>query len=321
MSQSSQQRESPYLFIKMLLVDIRATLPSLQEQRQSDEYSAMSSRIAECYDIISNFIGYLVQSLDEDEEQNHHRPFSLDPSQLLQLRADISETMSLTIGHLRECYDALVTSATPLVPLAQIENGTTSSERPTTARESPVVTVSQNPVTLAELRTLALWLREDDNDALRKEAASIADILFALYAAEDIGTDFKSPILIALEGILAVPTGVEAFMSEDGWKPLMADLKASLASSSIDSIKRGIEVVRVLLSVAESEIVGPAKEEWMELLHLSVGALEGERVLLLPDNRQTHHRIFLVLPTEGYLYSVVFANPSTNHSHISSMSP
>ncbi|KAL8831501.1 MAG: hypothetical protein Q9191_000842, partial [Dirinaria sp. TL-2023a] len=272
--QYSQNRDSPYFFIKLLLVDIRATLPSLQEQHKSDEYPAISSRIAESYDVLSNFIGYLVQSLDEDESQSDSRPFSLDPSQLLQLRADISETMSLTIEHLRECYDASIAGAGVIVPSAQIDNDSMSSASRFNTLGSSSKSMTEDPVTLAELRTLALWLREDDNDALRKEAAGITDILLALYAAEDIGSDIRSPILIALEGILAVSTGIEAFMSEDGWRPLTTDLKAVLASSSTGSVNRGIEIVRVLMTIVESDIVGPAKEEWMEMVHLSVQALQ-----------------------------------------------
>lgn len=270
-------QESPYLFIKMLLVDIRATLPSLQEQLNNKDYPSISCRIAESYDIISNFIGYLVRSLEEEDSSEKSHPIALDPSQLLQLRADISETVSLTIEHVRDRYDASVAGATDLDPSTRIQANPNSFSPLAISWESSWVAMSQDPITLAELRTLALWLREDDNDALRKEATGVTDVLFALYAAENAGQDYRSPVLIALEGVVAVPEGVEAFMSQEGWNVLFEDLKAILASPTIESAKRGTDIVRVLLSVVEDEVTGPAREDWMEIADLALRAMEGKR--------------------------------------------
>lgn len=271
--QSNRKLDSPYLFIKMLLVDVRATLPSLQEQLADKDYPSTSSRIAESYDIISNFIGYLMRSLDEEESVNDSQlPLALDPTQLLQLRADLSETMSMTTEHVRERYDASVAGL-------DVSAGTASNPNSSTplaiARGSSTIHMFQDPITLAELRTLSLWLREDDNDALRREAAGIVDVLLALYADVHPEQLFRSPVLIALEGILAVPEGVEAFMVQEGWDILLKDLIAILASPTVDSAKRGIDVVRVLLSVVESEVVGPAKEEWMEVSGMALRAMKG----------------------------------------------
>ena len=273
---------SPYLFVKMLLVDISSTLPCLQEQLNSPEYPATSSRIAESYDVVSNFIGYLVQSQDEDNTTLSPQTLPFEPSQLLQLRTDISETMSLTIEHLRDRYDASVAGAAGLHPSARTNRGPTSTAPRTIAWDSSSISMSEDPLTLSEIRTLALWLREDDNDALRREAAGIVDVLIGLYAPENAGVDIRSAVLTASEGILEVPEGVEAFLREEGWETLLKDLRSSQGT---EAENRGFEIVRALLTVAESEVVGPAKQEWVEIVDLALEGLQGE---FMPSNPTSH---------------------------------
>ena len=130
------------------------------------------------------------------------------------------------------------------------------------------VVATKDPLTLSQLQTLALWLREDDNHALREEASSLIYVLLTLYALDKQSLEFRSPILNALEGILNVPQGVEAFLAADGWSILSLDLQ-TISSLSAGDTPRGIEIVRILLSVAESEVVGPAKEDWMEIINLA----------------------------------------------------
>lgn len=259
-----------YLFVKLLLIDIRSTVPSLLAILNSPEYPSTSARIAGSYDIISSFIGFLVQSLDdEDEDDTDVRPsarFPISPSLLLQLRVDISEVMSLTIEALRDRFDASVAGAAGLDPSARLHSAGPSNPSLAISWESSDGGMTEDALTLSQLRTLALWLRDDDNDALRREAAGVMDALLYLYGSQgDI--DFRSPILIALEGIITVPEGVEAFLRTGGWETLVKDLRELLASLTPDSL-RGAEIVRVLLGIAEADETGPAKEEWMEVVRM-----------------------------------------------------
>lgn len=241
-----------YLFVKLLIVDIRSSVPSLQTSVSSNDLATLE-RIAASYDIISAFIGFLIQLLDESPGLPTP-PVKISPSLLLQLRADISEAMSLTIEFLRDRFDKFTSQP---ITCNLIDSISTHD-----------VVATKDPLTLSQLQTLALWLREDDNHALREEASSLIYVLLTLYALDKQSLEFRSPILNALEGILNVPQGVEAFLAADGWSILSLDLQ-TISSLSAGDTPRGIEIVRILLSVAESEVVGPAKEDWMEIINLA----------------------------------------------------
>ena len=265
----------------MILIDIKSTIPSQQEKLKEPEYSAMSTRIAESFDVISNFIGYLVQTLDDnndDERTGVGAEMQFEPSQLLQLRTDISETLSLAIEHLRDRYDASVAGAAGLHPSARTSTGSSSSAPKTITWQSSTTSIPDEPLTLSEIRSLALWLREDDNEALRKEAAGIMDALLSLFSSSEASkADFCSPVLIALEGILTVPEGVEAFLREEGWNILVTQLRKSLMNGKeVRDADLGVEVVRVLLAVVECDVTGPAKEVWMVVVEMAAEALGGK---------------------------------------------
>lgn len=278
-------RPSSYLFVKLLLIDIRTTIPSLQEILNSPEYPLVSARLAASYDLVSAFIGFLVSILDDDEDDNEiegvssiesNKPSTtasiLAPDLLLQLRVDIAETISLTTEHLRDRYDASTAGAPGLHPSARPSPATTSSSAGTAPTGTPLAiswdsattSMPHDPLTLSQLRALALWLREDDIDRLRAEAAGIVDVLLGLYATPDAPHDFRSPVLIALEGITATAEGVEAFLAAEGWEILGNDLRNILVWGAGEDATRGIEIVRLLLGVSESDVSGPTREEWME---------------------------------------------------------
>jgi len=266
---SSESKPQSYLFVKLLLIDIRSSVPSLLAILNSPEYPSTSARIAGSYDIVSSFIGFLVQSLDEGEDNavTPSAPFPLSPSELLQLRVDTSQVMSLTIENIRDRFDASVAGAAGLDTSTRLHSAGPSNPSLAISWQSSEVSMAEDPLTLSQLRTLALWLREDDNDALREEAAGIMDVLLFLYG-EKGALDFRSPILIALEGISTVPEGVEAFLRTEGWEVLVEDLRQLLASPTLDS-SHGTDIVRVLLKIVEADETGPAKEEWMQVVRLA----------------------------------------------------
>lgn len=267
---SPDSKPVSYLFIKLLLIEIRDAIPEVRGGVGFDNLSALDG-LAASYDIISAFIGFLIHLLDEedpppdlDNEINQPSASPFPPSLLLQLRADISEVMSLTIENVRDRLENSTFHATSLLLIAPSVSETTSST-PT----------QENTLTVAQIRTLALWLREDDNEALRKEAAPIAKIMLDLYGIEsEQMLEFRSPVLIALEAIVNVPEGVEAFLAADGWVVLSGDLQAILTSTTSPedrsaSFARGIDIVQILLDVVESDVVGPAKEDWMGIVELA----------------------------------------------------
>ncbi|ERS96379.1 hypothetical protein HMPREF1624_07289 [Sporothrix schenckii ATCC 58251] len=288
-----------YLLVSMLLVDLRATLPGLLAQlNNQDHYPANASRLASAFDILSAFIGYLVRSLDGDgEEQDELLTMSLTPDNLLRLRKSMSETLSVTAEHLRDRWDAAVAGAQGLHPDARTGTDDTRTHSLDTAglplawdAAASETTVHRDPLVLAAVRALALWLREDDNDVLRREAAGLTGMFLDLYSssgsADGGSLDFRRPVLVAFEGISAsTPDGgrggdaardddayerdATALLLEHGaWKILTADLVTILQGpASAADAARGIEIVRVLLPIVEDERPG-TQEAWMDVVTL-----------------------------------------------------
>lgn len=264
------QKPRSYLFVTVLLIDIRSTIPSLQEKLHSTEYPDISERIARAYEIIAAFIGFLVQSLEamdnNDENDGPDPAFSapLPIDLLMKLRTSISEVMSLTIEHLRDRYDSSTAGAAGLHPSARTPNEGSSNLLPIAWDTSNGM--FKDPLTLSQLRALSLWLRDEENDALRREAAGIMDALLALYR-DTSDQDFRYPVLLALEGLMETPDGIESFLREEGWVFLATDLKNILPVPSEHA--RGIEIVRILLAVVEADVTGSAREGWMPIVELA----------------------------------------------------
>lgn len=271
-----------YLYIKLLLVDIRATIPSLLGMRTTSTFPDTSQRLAASYDIIVGFIGYLLKSLDVDVPDSETKTDStLPPDLLLQLRADIAEAMSSTIEYIRDRYDAAVGVAP--ASQASIEASPQSPQPANELINLPLdsfdTTSADFHLVAAQVRALGLWLREDENAKLRTEAANIIDVLLSLYASITTN-DIRSPIVIALQGILSVPEGVEAFLEKGGWKVLFDDLASTLRPSTAagEHLIRAIEIVRVLLAVVESESSSHFRNEWLEVIPVSLVGDMSEQV-------------------------------------------
>ncbi|KAK1769142.1 e9b59b6a-f39c-4d2a-9b94-75afe2ab05bc [Phialemonium atrogriseum] len=267
-----------YLLINLLLVDIRSSFPTLLEELNSPSYPSTSTRLASAFDIISNFIGFLLRSLDDSPSPSTPAPLTIPPDRLLSLRKSISETMSLTIEYLRDRWDASVAGAQGLHPSARA--GDTSTARPALAWDSKTGALSAggggDALVLAALRALAIWLREDDGETLRREAAGLSDMFVDLYRESTTTTttggapDFRRPILVALEGVTASgEEGAEALLDNGGWGVLSGDLLSALQATTTGAgegdAARGVEIVRVLLPLAEAERPG-TREEWMDVV-------------------------------------------------------
>ncbi|KAK4156031.1 e9b59b6a-f39c-4d2a-9b94-75afe2ab05bc [Chaetomidium leptoderma] len=271
-AEQGNKSENPfsYLLINLVLVDLRATLPTLLAQLNSPEYALVAHRLASAFNVVSHFIGYLLRSMDSTDDENS-LPWVISPDLLLKLRKSVSETLSLTTEYLRDRWDASVAGAMGLHPDARAGTADTAAgSHLTLAWDSKSESAADDPLILAAIRALAIWLREDDNDLLRKEAAGLSDMLVELYSRRDgkQGTlDFRRPVLVAFEGIVVEKKGREAFLENGGWQALAGDLLSILESSSSDEndAARGVEVVRVLLQIAEAEQPGP-REAWMDVV-------------------------------------------------------
>ena len=261
-----------YLFINLLLIDLRSSFLSLLAQLNSTQYPTTSQRLAAAFDVISSFIGFLVRSLDEDAT---HPSFSMPPDLLLKLRKDVAETMSLTIEYLRDRWDASIAGAPGLHPSARAGTSATSAgTRLTLTWESMKDNVNADPLILAGIRALAIWIREDENENLRNESAGLMDMFIEIYKTCSVGPlDFRYPILLALEGIMVTEDGVDSFLGQDGWQVLFEDLQSILRNTTNDprlsnanalaEASRGLETVRVLLVVVDHSSTLSPREDWM----------------------------------------------------------
>ena len=268
-SSESDQRPETYLFVTLLLIDVRSSIPSLQEKLHFEEYPKLSERLGRAYDLISAFIAYLIRSLESIslDDSASASPFSspMPVDILSKLRTNISEMLSLTIEHLRDRYDCSIAGAAGLHPSARVPNDPSSSTPLPLAWDSSTG-IFTDPLTLSQMRTLSLWLRDEENDTLRAEAAGVMDVLLALYQYKD-NQDFRSPVLIALQGIIETSAGVEAFLQEGAWAILAANITEILPQPSSHPL--GLEIVRVLLAVTESAISGSPQEEWLSVVSLA----------------------------------------------------
>lgn len=274
-SSSIDSKPFSYLFVNLLLIDLRSSFPSLLAQLNSSDYPPTSQRLAAAFDILSGFIGFLVRSLDNE---GFSSGFSLAPDLLLTIRKNIAETMSLTIEYLRDRWDASVAGVSGLHPEARTGTVATSEgTRLTLTWESMKDNVNADPLVLAGIRALAIWIREDENENLRNESAGLMDMFLELYKSESQSSlDFRYPALLALEAILITEQSVETFLGQSGWEILFLDLKSILQSTSNDTTttssstlaeaNRGLQIVQVLLVVIDSPATSFPREDWMTVV-------------------------------------------------------
>ncbi|KAJ4264801.1 hypothetical protein NW762_005044 [Fusarium torreyae] len=256
-----------YLLINLLLIDIRSSAPTLLEQLNKPEYPKVSTRLTSAFDVISIFIGYLVQCLEDESLET----FFMTPENLLKLRKGISETMSLTAEYLRDRWDASVAGAMGLHPDARAGTTETSTgTHHTLAWDSMKDNADDDMFILSAVRALALWLREEENDILRKEATGLMDMFMDLYkSSSQEKLDFRSPILVALEGLTTLPKGRELLLANDGWAILTRDFNTILQHGSRTcrepDASRATHIVRILLPLVEQATSG-IPENWMDLI-------------------------------------------------------
>ncbi|KAF8423638.1 Neurochondrin-domain-containing protein [Tirmania nivea] len=243
-------------FVRLLLIDIRSTIPSLMEQLSSPTYPQLSHRLSCGFDVLASFIGYLVQ-LDSPFDETE-----LDPEALLKFRSEMGETLSLTIEFLRDRWDAKFAGAsgyemdTSMVDDRGEAKGTLRGGGPLNlAWDAADIEggLARDPVVVSAIRALSLWLREDDS--LAKEAGGLMDVFLGLWKQSQNtpgAVDYRLWLVSALEGTLAEKNGREMFRKLGGWELLWGEVRNLYQSSAagtwleIEVVKLAIEEVRVL---------------------------------------------------------------------------
>ncbi|KAI9782367.1 MAG: hypothetical protein M1839_005240 [Geoglossum umbratile] len=291
---ASELKPFAYLFTNLILIDIRASFPSLLELLASPEYPSTAERLAAGFGVVTAFVGFLIRGLDEEAGGDNGGVFlQIEPDLLLRFRRDMAETMGLTIEFLRDRWDGVTGSGLNRDSKASsAKQGTLSLTWDTL--DGGIV---QDQLVLAAIRALALWLREDENETLRREASGITDVFLGLYTqSTDSGVqnpaprtvpentkplDFRPALLTAFEGTITTDDGVEAFLDANGWEVLwqhdLAKLLAAGAKPGEDA-GRGIEIIRVLLALVEHGHNGEmsAKEEWLDVVKVAAALPSGD---------------------------------------------
>ncbi|KAK0385817.1 hypothetical protein NLU13_6994 [Sarocladium strictum] len=264
----TEEKPFGYLFVNLLLIDIRSSAPTLLQQLNQPEYAQLSRRLASSFDTISIFVGFLVRSLDDESLET----MVMAPDSLLKLRKGISETMSVTVEYLRDRWDASVAGAMGLHPDARTGTAETfAGSHFTLAWDSMKDNADEDPLIQSAVRALALWLREDDNDMLRKEATGLTDMFLDLYRShESHKLDFRSPVLVAFEALMSLNKGRTLFLQQGGWAVLAKDLGAILQAATTGNNEaeagRGLEIVRVLLAALENADTANTTDEQLDLI-------------------------------------------------------
>ncbi|MCJ1310584.1 hypothetical protein MMC25_004249 [Agyrium rufum] len=250
---TSDAKPPTYVFVKMVIVEIRATLLVLPEVPvRTPEFVSKALQASQCYIILCGFISYLVSD---------DTPSLLSPDLLLRLRKDIAELLSETISYFREAFEG----ATDQKSIEAEKDESQSVQR------QDVTTILRNsPLILAQIQTLGLWLREDDGEALKVEAASMMENLLDMLKQETSHSNHDA-IVVALEGICMVPEGAKAFMERSGWQTLVAMLKPQITAKDLTSAQEytAMQILNVFDTVISSyqERGMPVSTEQLKLLN------------------------------------------------------
>ncbi|KAI0194535.1 Neurochondrin-domain-containing protein [Xylaria flabelliformis] len=242
-----------YLFVKMVQVDILSTLHILIPKLGTTEYPSLSRRIAAALDIMTSFVGFLITAADDVTIQQ-----GLTPDRIIKLHEDLVRMVGDIMEYLRDRWDAFLAGA------RGIESEGTSG-----------MNVFEDPITPAAIRLIATWLRDDDGEALRTQAAGLVDLFAEYYKMNLTSTDMpelRLPILAALEGILHTSDGREAFNDGDLLsRCVYPDLRAILASQDMqltagDYIRGSavVQVFHILMEYDENLPSHPGSIDFLE---------------------------------------------------------
>ncbi|KAK6209433.1 hypothetical protein LQW54_006286 [Pestalotiopsis sp. IQ-011] len=258
-----------YLFMSMVLIDLRSSLPNLLAKLNTPDYPAISERLTSALIILSFFINHLLKMMDQAESEDIFK--QIQPDLLLKLRDSVIEALSLILEYLRDRWDAAVSGAQGLHPDARSSEAHTSlGSFKTLPWDSKHESASEDRLLLAALKALGDWIREDDSPGLRREAAGLVDLLMDLYqpsTATRIGVATRPLVLGVLDGIVKEDHGVQSLLEYNGWSILSRDLLIILSNSGqADRLEHelGQHISAILMMLSDDTSVTPA--DWLDLV-------------------------------------------------------
>ncbi|ORY59216.1 Neurochondrin-domain-containing protein [Pseudomassariella vexata] len=158
-----------YLFISLVLVDIRASMPSLLSKRGTPGYEPASSRVTFDLVIMSEFIKYLLDQADKDEPI-----FQLSADQVLEFRKSAMETLYNVVEYLGDYWDA--------IEAERAGGSEVSSASRIKGEIAPEDGKMDTSFVVAALGVLSVWLPEDDSTELREKVDALpTDLFLELY--------------------------------------------------------------------------------------------------------------------------------------------
>lgn len=120
----------------------------------------------------------------------------------------------------------------------------------------------KDPVVVASLRALSLWLREEES--LRGEAGGMVDFFLGLWVrGMEAGVDYRVWVVGALEGVVEEDHGRAQFVKYGGWGVVWGDLKRvyGMRDAGEEEVRLAIAEARLLVEVVTME--GRCEEGWV----------------------------------------------------------
>ncbi|KAL8663960.1 MAG: hypothetical protein Q9168_007999 [Polycauliona sp. 1 TL-2023] len=278
-----------WMFLQDQLIDIRTSIPTLMNSADGDHKSTLM-RLAGCYGLIAAFTKFLVKSVGGAAELDnafankaevsqgirsqpesksggfHELPY--DPSLLLRIREEISNVCSLTMEYLLDRFEAWDADKT----IRRAPRGVGSaSDRFEFVHKNTVPSMTEDPMVMEQLKMLAFWLREDDGEVLRKEAAGImVQVSLGLYGTTE---ELRTPLLIILAQCSLVPHALDRIRRSSGWKALFSDLSSITGSRDVDEhvIQDGLCILD-LIGPPASDAISSGKDmgAWKDFARIAV---------------------------------------------------
>jgi len=139
---SGGSNPTSFTIITSLLIDIRCTIPSLQEILHKAEYKDTSTRLSTSYDLAFKYLDFLLKA--EDDAENGRLRWGREPKRLpynllLILQDDVAQAMRLTVESLRDRYDAAI------------------------HRDADLQEMIKDPLIVSQVGALGFWLQDDDS--------------------------------------------------------------------------------------------------------------------------------------------------------------
>jgi hypothetical protein len=255
-------KENSLLFVKLLLVDIRSTIPALLSSLNEPTYAATSLRLAYSYDLITAFLSVLLKSVESENPD-----VEIPPESLLKLRGDLTETFSLTLEYFRDRWDAAFAGSAGLHEMARAPTSKFSSTPLPLTWDNPNLSPAHDPVILSGLQAVAFWLSEDENESLKDQILGLNDMLLELYNLTATSFDLRPTILTIFHALFSSSnTAVQDFLDQDGWRILAVDFTGTIQQYQIPF--RIQDIIRVMIDIVESAAVHQSREAWMKLITL-----------------------------------------------------